>query len=159
MLIILGMSSTHDDVIKWKYFAHYWPFVHWLVTGEFPSQRPVTGTLMFLLICAWINGWVNNGKAGDLRRHRAHYDITVMVIQQCSHRSNVPRTTFWSVQNFMQMQNQFTSHCLWVSISLSILMECIICNTNLNITVIRYILVMPLYIHDRLQALSKLVRF
>ena len=26
----------------------------------------------------WINGWVNNGEAGDLRRHRAHYDITVM---------------------------------------------------------------------------------
>ena len=28
------------------------------------------------LICAWINGWVNNREAGDLRRHRAHYDIT-----------------------------------------------------------------------------------
>ena len=24
------------------------------------------------------NGWVNNGEAGDLRRHRAHYDATVM---------------------------------------------------------------------------------
>ena len=34
--------------------------------------------LMFSLICAWINGWVNNGEAGDLRRHRAHYDVTVM---------------------------------------------------------------------------------
>ena len=33
----------------------------------------------FSLICTWINGWVNNGKAGDLRRHRAHYDITVMM--------------------------------------------------------------------------------
>ena len=33
---------------------------------------------MFSLICAWINGWVNNHKAGDLRRHHAHYDITVM---------------------------------------------------------------------------------
>ena len=26
----------------------------------------------------WINGWVNNGEAGYLRRHRAHYDVTVM---------------------------------------------------------------------------------
>ena len=26
-----------------------------------------------------MNGWVNNGEAGDLRRHRAHYDVTVMV--------------------------------------------------------------------------------
>ena len=35
-------------------------------------------TLMFSLILAWINGWVNNGEAGDLRRHHAHYDVTVM---------------------------------------------------------------------------------
>ena len=28
------------------------------------------------LICAWINGWVNNRDAGDLRRHRNHYDVT-----------------------------------------------------------------------------------
>ena len=34
---------------------------------------------MFSLICAWINGWVNNGEAGDLRRHRIHYDVIVMV--------------------------------------------------------------------------------
>ena len=24
------------------------------------------------------NGWVNDGEAGDLRRHRAHYDVIVM---------------------------------------------------------------------------------
>ena len=33
---------------------------------------------MFSLICAWINAWVNNREAGDLRRHRAHYDVVVM---------------------------------------------------------------------------------
>ena len=33
---------------------------------------------MFSLICAWINGWVNNREAGDLRRHRAHCYVTVM---------------------------------------------------------------------------------
>ena len=33
---------------------------------------------MFSLICTWINGWVNKSKAGDLRRHRAHYDVIVM---------------------------------------------------------------------------------
>ena len=44
--------------------------------GEFTghrSQRPVTRSA-----CAWINGWVNNGEAGDLRRHRSHYDFIVM---------------------------------------------------------------------------------
>ena len=34
---------------------------------------------MFSLICVLINGWVNNGEAGDLRRNRAHYDVTVMI--------------------------------------------------------------------------------
>ena len=58
--------------------------------GEFTGHRwiPRTkgqwrGALMFSLICSWINGWVNNHEAGDLRRHRAHYDVTV--IQECSY--------------------------------------------------------------------------
>ena len=37
--------------------------------------------LIFSLICVWINGWVNNREAGDLRRYRAHYDATVMNIR------------------------------------------------------------------------------
>ena len=43
-----------------------------------PSKGQWRGALMFSLICAWMNYWVNNGEAGDLRRHRAHYDVTVM---------------------------------------------------------------------------------
>ena len=51
------------------------------------SQSPVNslhkgqwgGALMFSLICVWINGWVNNPEAGDLRCYRAHYDVTVML--------------------------------------------------------------------------------
>ena len=65
-------------------FPHDWPLVRGIhrlpVTGEFPSQRPVTRDLMFSLICAWIIGWVNNREAGDLRRHRAHYDVIVMYV-------------------------------------------------------------------------------
>ena len=33
---------------------------------------------MFSLICAWTNGWTNYGEAGDLRRHRVYFDVTVM---------------------------------------------------------------------------------
>ena len=50
-----------------------------LVTGEFASQRPVTGSLMFSFICAWTNGWVNNRGTGDLRRYCAHYDVILMI--------------------------------------------------------------------------------
>ena len=35
---------------------------------------------MFSLIYTWINDWVNNDEAGDLRRYPAHYDVTVMQI-------------------------------------------------------------------------------
>ena len=65
---------------KWKHFPRYWPFVRGIhrSRGEFPAQRPVTRALMFSLICARINGWVNSREAGDLRRHRPHYDVTVM---------------------------------------------------------------------------------
>ena len=34
---------------------------------------------MFSLISPQINGWENNGEAGGLRRHRAHYDVAVMM--------------------------------------------------------------------------------
>ena len=37
------------------------------------------GALMISLICDWTNGWVNSQDTGDLRRHRPHYDIPLMV--------------------------------------------------------------------------------
>ena len=49
------------------------------VPGEFPTQRPVTRSFdVWSLIYARIHGSVNKGEAGDLRRHRAHYEVTVM---------------------------------------------------------------------------------
>ena len=48
------------------------------VNGEFPAQRPVTRSFDFFFDLRWINGWVNNHEAGDVRRHRAHYDVNVM---------------------------------------------------------------------------------
>ena len=44
--------------------------------GEFTGQ--LRGALMFSMICARIKVWVSNREAGDLRRHRAHFDVIVM---------------------------------------------------------------------------------
>ena len=48
-----------------------------------PMNSPHKGqwrrALMFSLICAWINDWVNNREAGDLRSHQGHYDVNVML--------------------------------------------------------------------------------
>ena len=51
------------------------------VTGEFPTQRPVTRSFDDFLICVWINGWENNREASDLRCYRTHYDVIVMSMQ------------------------------------------------------------------------------
>ena len=48
------------------------------VPGEFPHKGQWREALMFSLIRVWINVWVNNREAGDLRRYRAHYDVIVM---------------------------------------------------------------------------------
>ena len=75
-----GVFGENGDVIKWKHFPRYWPFVRGIHRS--PVNSPCKGqwrwALVFSLICAWINGWVNNREAGDLRRHRAHYDVIVM---------------------------------------------------------------------------------
>ena len=76
----------HDYAIKWKHFPRYWPFVQGM--HRYPVNSPHKGqwrgALMFSLICAWINGWVNNREAGDLRRSRADYDVIVMRTSQVS---------------------------------------------------------------------------
>ena len=76
-------SFDHDDVIKWKHFPRNWPFVRRIHRSPVnsPHKGQWRGALMFTLICVWINGWVNNREAGDLRRYRGHYDVIVMLKQ------------------------------------------------------------------------------
>ena len=81
--IALYASNTltpHDDVIKWKHFLRYWPFARGIHRSPVnsPHKGQWRGALMFSLICVWINGWVNNREAGDLKRYCTHYDVIVM---------------------------------------------------------------------------------
>ena len=69
------MTSSNGDIFR----------VTGHLCGEFTGPRwiPRTrgqwrGALKFSLICVWINGWVNNREAGDLRRHHGHYDAIIM---------------------------------------------------------------------------------
>ena len=68
---------NHDDVIKWKQSPRYWSFVRGIHRSlvNSPHKGQWRGALMPSLIWAWINAWVNNRGAGDLRRHCAHYDV------------------------------------------------------------------------------------
>ena len=71
----------HDDVIKWKHFPRYWPFARGIHRSPVnsPHKGQWRGALMYSLICAGINRWLNNREAGDLRRYRAYYDVAVML--------------------------------------------------------------------------------
>ena len=73
--ILYMMTSSNGNIFR----------VTGHLCGEFtgppvnsPHKGQSRGALIFSLICARINGWVNNGDAGDLRRNRAHYDVIVM---------------------------------------------------------------------------------
>ena len=76
--------GAYDDVIKWKHFPRNWPFVRGIHRSPVNSTHKGQwrGALMFSLICFWINDWVNNLEAGDLRRYRLHYDVIVMSSQK-----------------------------------------------------------------------------
>ena len=79
LLILHKGSPSHDDVVKWKHFLRYWPLCGEL-TGDrwIPLTKARDAEVWCFLWSAWINDWVNYHEAGDLRRHRGHYDVIVM---------------------------------------------------------------------------------
>ena len=102
------LLSLHDDVIKWNHFPRYWPFVWGIYRPPLnsPHKGQWRGALMFSLIYAWINGLVNNREPGDLRRHRAHYDVIVMILWPTPHKSfEYRRTPHFSPPWHSQYQN------------------------------------------------------
>ena len=79
--VLFMMTSSNGNIFR----------VTGHLCGEFtvpvisPHKGQSSGALMFSLISVWINGWVNNREAGDLRRYRAHYDVTVMLTLLSKH--------------------------------------------------------------------------
>ena len=82
-------------------FSRYWPCVRGIhrSTVNFPYKGQWRGVLMFTLICSWINVWVNNGEAGDFRRHRTHYDVIIMVWNIFSPEAYCDFHCTWSVSD------------------------------------------------------------
>ena len=97
MLKNFGSSARHDNQDFKRISKTCWIlaafFNSWLVESNIttpvnsPHKGQWRGALIFSLICARTYGWVNNGEAGDLRRHRAHYDVIVMMSSIYSNRS------------------------------------------------------------------------
>ena len=81
-----GTTDSHSLIMKTSSNGNLFRVTGHLY-GEFTGHRWSPRTKAsdaelwcFFFICAWINGWINNREAGDLRRHRAHYDVIVMCL-------------------------------------------------------------------------------
>ena len=100
----------HGDVIQWKHFPRYWPFVRGIHRSPVNSAHKgqCRGALMSSLMCALINVWVNNREAGYFRRHRTHYDVTIML--HCF-RLLLMQAGYTVEQN--SLFNRVKSHCIW----------------------------------------------
>ena len=77
-----AVSTVQRQVKWWRHQMETFPGLLAICAGnsagEFPHKGQWRGALMFSLVCVWINGWVNNRAADDLRRYCAHYDVSVM---------------------------------------------------------------------------------
>ena len=100
--VIQWQTYFHDDVIKWRCFPRYWPFVRGIHQSPVnsPHKGQWHGALIFSLICIWINGWVNNREAGDLRSQRTHYDVSVML---CSTRLTFSSSKYSTPMNEIRL--------------------------------------------------------
>ena len=100
-------SMNPDDVIKWKKFPRYWPFLRGIQRfhGEFPAKRPVTRRFDVLFdLClnkqlskqSW--GWWFETLSRPLWRHRNdHAEIWGLLVHGESWKSgtNVDLNTVW----------------------------------------------------------------
>ena len=78
------------------------------------------GALMFYLICAGINGGVNNRYAGDLIRHHAHYDVTLMVGCEGTTQTNEYLLSIGPLENIYSSRNP---NCFFKKMHLKMLTE------------------------------------
>ena len=105
---------SQDDVIKWKYYPRYWPFVRgihrWPVNS--PHKGQWRGALILSFICAWINGWVNNAEASDLGRHRTRYvGFTVAMVDSAIRKYSTFCTIHMVQPSYNAVKWYCTLHC------------------------------------------------
>ena len=67
-----------------------------------PHKGQWRGALVFSAICAWTNGAVNNRDAGDLRRHRAQYDVTVMIFTSYFYSRHWDYADWWNIYFYIR---------------------------------------------------------
>ena len=84
-----------------------------LLCGNSPVKSPHKSqwreALMFSLTCAWTNSWANKGEISDLRRHRAHHDVTLMWHKSLVPQGNLYFTMWWFI--LLPKYHKITTFC------------------------------------------------
>ena len=71
--------EVHDDVIKWKHFPRYWPFVRRIHRSRWIHHTKASDAEHWCFLW-YASEWTI--EAGDLRRYRIHYDVTVIIFDE-----------------------------------------------------------------------------
>ena len=115
------MRKDHDDVIKWKHFPRYWPFVRRIhrspvnspqnspIPGEFPAQRPVTRSFdvffdLRLNKCLSKQGW-GWWFETSLWRHRNVADTCTILVQRKDKNTVIFNILLGNLQRLCQFTN------------------------------------------------------
>ena len=72
----LMMTSSYGNI-----FRVTGPLCGWFTGYRWIPLIKASDAELWFFVCSWkkINDWINNGEAGDLRRHRTNYDVIVML--------------------------------------------------------------------------------
>ena len=101
-LLILRFRKKCNLKSWWRHQMETYPTLLTLFAGNPPHNDQWLGALMFSLIWAWTNDWVNSRNAGDMRRNCAHYDGTEIVTMIFS-RSDVELRLVATVETTIQV--------------------------------------------------------
>ena len=110
---------SYGAMTWWRHqMKHFRVTSHFAGNSLFPVNSPHKGqwrgALVFSLICTWINGWVNNREAGDLRRHRGHYDVNEMEHAKYVIYSNFPISIMRGNDNLLRTSWIMGSRWNWM---------------------------------------------
>ena len=97
----------HDDVIKWKHFRHYWPFVRGIHRSPVNSAHKGQwrGALMFSLIRDSTNGWANNRDAAPhppKKQQQQQQKNPQQTNKQTKPQKSIPRKSASSIRRVKQ---------------------------------------------------------
>ena len=112
MYIVLVLSWWRHQMQTFSALLAFVRGIH-----RWPVNSPHKGQWRGALICARINGWLNKREGGDLRRYRAHYNVTTMTVRRWTLSFMGDMATLWILFRILvSLWGEFTGHW-WISLT------------------------------------------